>query len=524
MLRGESGMTPHVARSAYLHTPWLVFLGSIVALVVLVALLVFDPTQLFAPRDETRPLVVLCAASLKGPVEAAARAYTDQHGVAVQLQFGASNTLLATLEVSDRPDLYLPADDSYVPIARDKQLIAEVLLLARQKPVLAVRQGNPKAVRGLDDIIRRGLRVAQANPEAAAVGKLAQQVLRRHGLWEAFRQRIVVTKPTVTDVAADVQVGAVDAGIVWDTTVATLPGLETVPVPLFADVQAEVAACVARACAQPATALRFARYLAARDRGQPLFARFGFGTVEGDAWAETPELRLLAGAMLRPAIEETITAFEEREGVRVTRVYNGCGILVAQMRTGDAVPDAYFACDRSFMNQVHDLFGPPTTVSGNQLVLLVHKGNPHGIRRLRDLAKPGLRVGVGHEKQCAMGVLTQQTLREDRSQPAVMKNVKVQSPTGDLLVNQMRTGALDAAIAYLSNAAGAADLLEAIPIDIPCAFAEQPFAVGKKSAYPQLAGRLLDAIRGRESYDRFRAYGFTWKAPLPPGVAEAAPR
>jgi ABC-type molybdate transport system substrate-binding protein len=197
----------------------------------------------------------------------------------------------------------------------------------------------------------------------------------------------------------------------------------------------------------------------------------------------------------------------------VTRIYNGCGILVGQMKTSrTAGPDAYFACDQSFLDLVKDRFGPATTVSGNQLVILVHKGNPHGIRRLADLAKPGLRVGVGHEKQCAMGVLTQQTLREDRSRDPVMKNVKVQSPTGDLLVNQMLAGTLDAVIAYISNAAGHADRLEAVPIDIPCAFADQPFAVARDSEHKNLAGRLLDAILSRQSRERFAEYGFTWKA------------
>jgi ABC-type molybdate transport system substrate-binding protein len=215
--------------------------------------------------------------------------------------------------------------------------------------------------------------------------------------------------------------------------------------------------------------------------------------------------------MLKPAIEETITAFEKREGVLVTRVYNGCGILVAQMKASKGAPDIYFACDKEFMEQVQELFAPPVTVSGNQLVILVHKGNPHGIKRLKDLGKPGLRVGIGHEKQCAMGVLTQQTLKEDKSSALVMKNVKVQSPTGDMLVNQLRTKSLDAAIAYISNAAGAADELEAVPIDIPCAFAEQPFAIARGSEYKQLAGRLLDAILTGESKERFTAYGFGWK-------------
>ncbi len=50
-----------------------------------------------------------------------------------------------------------------------------------------------------------------------------------------------------------------------------------------------------------------------------------------------------------------------------------------------------------------------------------------------------MRVGIGHEKQCAMGWLTQRTFRESGLQTEVMKNVVVQTPTGDMLVNQMRS-------------------------------------------------------------------------------------
>src|SRR5256885_12146036 len=91
-------------------------------------------------------------------------------------------------------------------------------------------------------------------------------------------------------------------------------------------------------------------------------------------------------SMLRPAIEETIADFERREGVSVTRVYNGCGILVAAMKAGER-PDAYFACDKSFMDQVNDLFLDARDVSQNQLVILVHKGNPRGVHSLKDLAQ-----------------------------------------------------------------------------------------------------------------------------------------
>lgn len=192
------------------------------------------------------------------------------------------------------------------------------------------------------------------------------------------------------------------------------------------------------------------------------------------------------------------------------RVYNGCGILVAQMKAGQ-VPDAYFACDVEFMQQVKELFPGTEDISQNELVILVKKGNPFGLASLRDLAKPGLRVGIGHEKQCAMGWLTQRTFREGGVQTEVMKNVVVQSPTGDMLVNQMRSGSLDAAVAYLSNAAGSGEFLDAIRIQgLPCSVATQPFGTSKDSKNKRLTERLLQAIRAATSQEQFEREGFRW--------------
>src|SRR5262249_34847176 len=232
--------------------------------------------------------------------------------------------------------------------------------------------------------------------------------------------------------------------------------------------------------------------------------------VEGDVWEEHPEILVYAGAMLRPAIEATLRDFEAREGVTVLTKYNGCGILVADMRSGER-PDAYFACDKSFMDMVKDLFVDGEDISTNRLVILVNKGNRHGIRTLDDLGKPGLRVGVGHEKQCALGVLTQKALEQGRVKAEVMKNVKTQLPAGDMLVNDMLAGALDAVVAYVSNKTGHDDELEAIPIDVPSAVAVQPIAVGRESRHRQLTQRLLAALRSAESRERFEANGFHWR-------------
>src|SRR5262249_46998815 len=149
----------------------------------------------------------------------------------------------------------------------------------------------------------------------------------------------------------------------------------------------------------------------------PVFAKHHFTPIpDGDLWADgAPTITLFSGAMLQPAIEETVKAFERREGLPVGNVrvvYNGCGTLVGQMQAGQR-PDAFFACDaKSFGNKpeetapaspaVRDLFLDATDVSANRLVMMVNKGNPKHVRRLKDLARDGMRIGVGDESKCAM--------------------------------------------------------------------------------------------------------------------------
>jgi ABC-type molybdate transport system substrate-binding protein len=160
---------------------------------------------------------------------------------------------------------------------------------------------------------------------------------------------------------------------------------------------------------------------------------------------------------------------------------------------------------------VGDLFPESRVVSQNELVILVAKGNPLGVGSLADLTKPGLRVGIGHEKQCAMGWLTQRTFTEAGLRSELMENVVVQTPTGDMLVNQMRSGSLDAAVVYLSNAAGSGDVLDAVRIDgLSCSIANQPYGVATGSTHRRLAMRLLAAIETAESREIFEAEGFRW--------------
>ena len=56
--------------------------------------------------------------------------------------------MLNQIEVNkfDTADLFLAADASYAALACEKGLAAECLPVAYQRPVVAVRKGNPKKI------------------------------------------------------------------------------------------------------------------------------------------------------------------------------------------------------------------------------------------------------------------------------------------------------------------------------------------------------------------------------------------
>jgi molybdate transport system substrate-binding protein len=463
-----------------------------------------------------------CAAGLRQPVERIVAEYQRAYGTPVQLQFGGSNTLLSQMSVAQAGELFLAADDSYIALARQKGLLKETIPVATQRPVIAVRKGNPHQIRGIDDLLRDDIRVALANPDQAAIGNTARQLLSTSGHWprlEAHVTRTGVFKPTVPEIANDVKLGSVDAGIVWDTTLALYDDLEAVRTPELDAGTAEVILGVLARSEQPTEALKFARYLTARDKGLLWFQEYGFRTVEGDKWAEVPQLTFFCGSVNRRAVESVINAFEQREGVRVNTVYNGCGILTAQMRTiqsqqqGGGFPDTYLACDRYYLDTVKEWFQDDVEISDTEVVIAVPKGNPAKIQNLRDLTKPGVRVTVGQPQQCTIGVLTRQLLEAEGVLDEVMKNVVAQTASSAMLVPTVATGSVDATLAYATDTLAEADKVDTIRIDSPAAKAIQPFAISRSSDYKFLSRRLYQALA--ESRATFEMAGFHFRVPEP---------
>jgi len=519
-------------RSGRINTLWTLLLGAGTAIAILIVLLNMGGP---GSGDDANKLTVYCAAGVRFPMDEIARRYEEECGVAVEVQYGGSGTLLySRIEVNkfDTADLFLAADDSYTDEAVRKGLAAETLPIAHMRPVIAVRKDSSKKIESIEDLLDDDIAVVVAEPDQAAVGKAVRERLDQVAvgdttLWQKLKQHVTrhgVFKPTVADVAADVKLGtAIDAGIVWDSTVA-MPEfrdhLKAIHVPELDGDPGLVTVCVLNSSRHPTASLRFARYITARDRGLPVFEEYGLRPVEGDVWMERPGIKFFCGAVNRRAVEKIIEDFQQREGVVVDTIYDGCGILTSRMKTIDeqspdkGFPDVYMACDVYYLENVKEWFQEAANVSDTEIVIAVPKGSTK-VKQLADLVEPGIRVAVGEPDQCTIGALTRRLLVKEglydqlKEKQTQEGEVVVEKSSSALLVPDVVYGHVDAALAYITDVLANRDGVDIVRIDSALNRAIQPFSIAKTSDHKYLTRRLFRKIAN--SPEAFEDVGFHFR-------------
>ncbi|MFI4859463.1 MAG: substrate-binding domain-containing protein [Phycisphaerales bacterium JB063] len=528
------------------NTAVVLVLASVVALAVLVAaaLALRGQTPLVQPGPATQddaPLRLYCAAGIKPTLDKILQDYEARYGVSVEVHAQGSGTLFGQINTEaaqgQGPDLYISAEGTYLDQGHAAGTLAEVIPIGTQRPVLIVAPGNPKHINSLTDLAdpARGIDFGIAN-EGAAVGKKTRAIAEAMGVLDAIEQNRKTEQETVVALVDAVRVGALDAAVVWDTIAAMTDGVEIVEDPhrAFKENVSQIGIAVVSTTDRPTEALRLARFIAARDEGLEAFARDGFEVASGDAWAEHPRIVLYCGSMFRAVFEDTLEEFSEREGVTIDPQWAGCGKLVAQMSAllesgvePEQFPSAYLACDVQFYDAIHEyngqrVFGESTIVSENDIIIAVAKGNPFDIQTPEDLLKPGVRVGVCHPTESALGTLTRQMLSSERFNNIygrVQAQKSVEVDVGPTLVSQILARGLDAVIVYRSNVMSSRanlDELEIVEIqdgDSGLTRAIQPWSIAEMSEHKELMRRLFALLSSEQSRARFESAGFHWRDP-----------
>ncbi len=466
---------------------------------------------LVALMNDEKPsaIEIYCAAGMKKPMAEIIAAYEKEFPARrVEVTYGGSGSLLTKIKAQGDGDLYLAADESFINLARADGLAAESIPVATIRPVVVVKKGNPKNVSSVDDLMREDVRVALGNPEAASVGKTTKKLFASLGRWNDLNEAVGargVFKPTVNEIANDVKIDAADAAIEWDSIAGQYPELEMVD--LEGARRQTVTICVLTSTAASPAALHFARFVCARDRGLDVFGKHGFERAEGDKWVSQPSIVYFAGGLNKHAVQPLITEFEKREDCKVEPVWMGCGMLVDKMKNGET-PDVYHTCDASFHAMVEDKFGHKVNISQTDIIILVPKGNPKGIKTLEDLGRADIRVGLADANKTALGKLTVDLLKDEGVFEQVMENREGVYPEAPMVVGQVTQGALDAGLVYVANAHAQRDKVEMVKIENPLSRATQTYAVSKASQHKRLMGRLLEHLRSKGGLASFANAGF----------------
>jgi len=128
------------------------------------------------------------------------------------------------------------------------------------------------------------------------------------------------------------------------------------------------------------------------------------------------KLLIFAGAASQPPTEEAAALYEKKTGIKVGVVFGGSGYVLSQMKL-TRQGDIYFPGSSDFM-EIAKRDGDVISETEKIVVYLVpsinvQKGNPHNIRTLKDLTKPGLKVAIANPEGVCVGLYAVEIIEKE---------------------------------------------------------------------------------------------------------------
>jgi molybdate transport system substrate-binding protein len=213
---------------------------------------------------------VFAAASLTAAFGKLGEQFTAANGgTRVAFNFAGSQALATQIQQGAPADVFASADTTNVDKVKD--LVGPPQNVASNLLQIVVEQGNPKGVKGPDDLARGDLKVVLAAEDVPA-GKYARQVLDRAGV----RVKPVSLEDNVKAVVTKVALGEADAGIVYVTDVTAGGGkIQGVDIPMRQNVVATYPIATVKASRMQDKAQAFVDLVRSAE-GQAVLEEYGF--------------------------------------------------------------------------------------------------------------------------------------------------------------------------------------------------------------------------------------------------------
>jgi molybdate transport system substrate-binding protein len=226
-------------------------------------------------------LRVLCGSSMAAPIQEIGRQFARRQGLALEYDLGGSETLLPKILLGVPADIFVCHDPFEDKVKEEKRWSGSVVV-GYLEPIIAVRPGNPKGIRVLDDLKRPDLKLGIGDPRYSTCGALFVEALERRGLRQLVMPQVILQGRTHAEIANGLILGPLDAAVVWNFVAMLYPGkLEVVPTGV-AYPETRVTVVGLKQSANPAARDAFLQWCA-QPEAQQTFRTFGYTRGTGPA-------------------------------------------------------------------------------------------------------------------------------------------------------------------------------------------------------------------------------------------------
>jgi molybdate transport system substrate-binding protein len=228
------------------------------------------------------------------------------------------------------------------------------------------------------------------------------------------------------------------------------------------------------------------------------------------------KLLVFAGAASKPPTEEAAALYEKKTGIRVEVVFGGSGYVLAQMKLTKQ-GDIYFPGSSDYM-ELAKRDGDVLPETEKRIVYLVpainvQKGNPHNIRTLKDLTKPGLKVAIANPEGVCVGLYAVEIIEKEltgEQKEAFKKNLINYTGSCEKTATAISLKQADAVIGWSVFEHWDPERIQTVPLDpakIP-RVGYIPIAISRFTKDRDAAQRFIDFLQSPEGRAIFAKYHY----------------
>lgn len=225
------------------------------------------------------------------------------------------------------------------------------------------------------------------------------------------------------------------------------------------------------------------------------------------------QITVFCGSASKPAMEDAAIAFEEKTGIKVYLNFGGSGTMLSQMilsKSGDVYipgsPDYMVKAERD------GVIEPKTTKIISYLIpaILVQHGNPRNIENLSDLARPGIKVGIGNPDAVCVGLYAVEVLDFNNHLDDIQENIITYAESCSKTASLVVLKSVDSVIGWRVFSEWHPDAIDVVylePEQLP-RLAYIPAAVSTFANDRENAARFIDFLVSAEGQEVFNDWGY----------------